>query len=283
MKISELTSGVRELWAFLWPPVALVVLLGAITQYIAPHSVNDSGPWLLDGSLRLVATVRPHLETFGLNILLPVVVLFAVVFALYVIQSIVFSVGEALPPGIAYRPDFLVVRGLDDAEIAVLWTKYPRETELFHLAQRLRAKDDENDVMGYWRKRSNAIGGRINAAKFVALWIVAVFLVELWNCGWETALLVRFLLVVVVWAFVIFMLLCFFLYAVQTQAYGALGVLKQFVRTNANKGEKQSISASDRAMLKSLRKEPWWNFDVEIWRYASWAYKNILRKGRADE
>ena len=182
-------------------------------------------------------------------------------------------------PGIVYRADMLVVRHFEDAELSILWTEYGRSASLYRIAHLAQPKKEDTGGLLYWETRSRSLGGRINAAKFLALWAITLFVAESIIAGHAAALAIRLALILSLWFLSAIVLLALFLYSVDQQATAAVFVLHQFILPKLQQGDDlRKLSAADREYAKSLRGATWWNLEVSGWRYLSWAYANVFRR-----
>ena len=97
MEISQISTAVRDLWDFAWPPVILLFLVVCLARLVAP---NVSYRVYVSATARLSALdirrVRAVLRLWGLSKLVPVIAFFLLVFFLYVSRVLIFAAGSLL-------------------------------------------------------------------------------------------------------------------------------------------------------------------------------------------
>jgi hypothetical protein len=173
MNFSEVQQSVQQAWEFTWPPVVLLVIMIALVRLLAPASYVAFQRRL---SLELPsrwARVQAFLHHYGFAKLLPVAVLFMIVFTLFLTNSVLHLAGNSIPPRISYRPDIIFARAVDEKQLACLWSFFPWADvgSLQSIVnKRVEAEDKVDDDVQNWREARDRAYRRFNAAKFLTVW-----------------------------------------------------------------------------------------------------------------
>ena len=194
MDFSKLRTAVVDLWRFTSPALVTTGILCLIAVWIAPNAsmrtLDAMKPWFHLPSKE----TRETLAYFGVDKLIPVIVAFLFLLVIYLISRMAEVIGEVLPPHIAYAPANIATRVIGNVSAG-------------RLKVHLRCTSDQ-DV---WDRSEEYVStldtGRSKAAmgiseqkklewaacdawyqtKFIVLWVLLTFTLELRFSGFRHA------------------------------------------------------------------------------------------------
>src|SRR4051794_19106198 len=100
MNFSEVQQSVQQAWDFTWPPVVLLAIMIGLVRFLAPSFYETIRNRLSAEAPSRWSRARAVLHHLGISKLLPVIALFLIVFILFLTNSVVHLVGNAIPPRI---------------------------------------------------------------------------------------------------------------------------------------------------------------------------------------
>ena len=127
MQFSEITKAVHDAWTFVWPPTVTLILAWAVLSYIAPQSTDNLKSTVqkkLTENANNVESIRTNLEPYGLAKIIPLFSFIAVVFVLYLVNSVGFGFCSKIPPKIIYQPEQLILPSLSTTDKELLLRRY---------------------------------------------------------------------------------------------------------------------------------------------------------------
>lgn len=167
---------------------------------------------------------------------------------------------------------------LHDAELICLWKHFPRDLSFHRIVQEVR-ESDGGEQEKYWEQRAGRNYARFGAVKFLAIWAIVMFFIELARSGWSFPLFSRLSVTLACCALALLVFLGLYLYGIQQQAYADLGNVRHFLFQDKECDEealKPSVEEEDH--INYLRNAQWWGFEVSGWRYTRWMYQNLAKR-----
>ena len=285
MELSQISGVVRDLWAFLWPPIVLVVLLALVAWFIARTSVTralDHLRTLAPGEV--VQKAKASLDTWGLAKVVPVAVVFAAILIFYVSGVLAGGIGAALPPTVSFDPDKLIARHMNDWELACAMTAYPgiNFSEVPAVAERQK-RLEQSKSSSEWMRRAGTYFAGLNIVKFFFLWAVTWTLLGVFISKRIAKPLWRPSLVLTTTFAVGFIMLGLYLFAVEQTIFDDTRDIRAAIvddkRCLHATGVMYGPSREQKNEIESMKRARWWHLQVEPFRYAQWIYRNIIRGG----
>lgn len=280
MEISQISTSVRDLWDFLWPPVLLLTILCAAATFVARTSTAYLFT-VAKGRLSSIdiAAFRARLRIWGLSKILPIAIVFLLVFILYVSRVIIFGAGELLPPTVTYTPDPLIVRHMDPHDVACLWSVYGNVglSQLPDIAER-QGKFRPPEHQRYWSEETGVYVQGLNATKFVMAWLLVWSIVELVRAKHRFRTMLRLSTALLSVTMVGVVILGMYLYAVEQTIFDQTADIRSLLPQDG-RCDRVRLSHYDEDRLENMAHERWWALRVEPFRYGEWIIKNLLRGG----
>jgi hypothetical protein len=280
MEMSQISTSVRDLWEFLWPPVLLLTTLFVVARFVASTSIADlSTATKKQMSAMDIGRLRARLRLWGLSKIVPIAVAFTIVFILYVARVTIFGAGSLLPPTVSYTPDSLIARRMDARDAACLWSIYGNVglSQLPQIAER-QGKFHSPERPRYWSDESGVYVQGLNAVKFVLTWCVVWSVVEIIRSKRRMRTLLRLALAVASIALVGFVVLGMYLYCVEQMVYEDIADIRSLLPQDG-RCDTLRVSSFDEERFRRMSHERWWSLQVEPFRYGEWIIQNLIRGG----
>jgi hypothetical protein len=183
MEASDVLSGVRQAWQFLFTPLLLASATGLISLYLAGPFVLRRVGLMMARAKHAAARedVRAALEFYGLAKLAPAISLIGIIFLLYVFQSTALAIGNRLPGRLTYMPVEMFL-ALAPSEVAVeLWSQFPHAPSAADLPSLLASVESQGGALhpdrSYWEGSLDTANIWFDASKFLLIYSWVILLV----------------------------------------------------------------------------------------------------------
>ncbi|HXA18615.1 MAG TPA: hypothetical protein VN380_16595 [Thermoanaerobaculia bacterium] len=287
MNFAQIAAAVKDVWDFLWPPIALIVVLLAITRAVAPKTNVVLALWLrarLDSEHQ--ARMNEIVDRVGLGKTLAATFIFIGVFALYVTATVSTVVGAAIPPNISYFPDRILARRISDDDAACIWSRYPY-TEGLRDAIDAARRDGHlkmvEEASNPWRESALAARRTFDAVKFLALWALAFAVAEAWRTRRFLRPAARAVIIMSLLSMLELIVFVHFLYCARQSVFTSVVDLTAIERVLGTCNERTRLTPDQKTAIDTMRRESWWKLSGATSDYVDFAVREVFRSGRASK
>ena len=289
MNFQEVQGAVDQAWEFAWPPVVLLLIMILTFCWIAPTAAFRTRI-ILERlvTVERIRKTRASLRLWGLGKLLPIMAAFGIIFVLYFVNRIVHSIGDLLPPKVAYRADLLVARYGDHRMLGCIASRYSyRENGHRRFPSGVLARVSE-DIIGEnfegaqpWEKQESRSFLVWNVTKFLFFWVILCFASQKLARGpvrWHTLFIPLLVLALVASGSLVK-----FVYALQQRSSVQIHAAEARYLTS-KECKTYVLTAEDREALGFYRERSsvprwWWlSMDSAFTRFP-WIYEEVIRGG----
>lgn len=286
MNIGQIVS---DAWNFVLAPVINALCLALLGFYLARQRLSNLFKRIPADWLAILRTeqARKAMEAYGISKILPLAVLFVIVFVLYAARVGVQTLGYLLPGDFTYSGQAALMHADHADDLMSAWAMFPHVNypsqladKAFNLIELAEAKDTSVTGSGgrFWRKEIGKHVGRVNAVKAYAL--IALFL-AIWQSRGSparTRIVRRLLLTLFVLAGFGTYYAVSAIYAVEQMAFADLRVLRTAVVSDSVSGIPDSVERSRRKMMDIARRDAddsWWHWRLMNTYFMSWSYRTL--------
>ena len=184
MKMNDIQETIGQIWSSILPSVVRISLMIIVTFLLVPFSefIKFVQPSLENGiNFLSQEDVQAIMTFYGLDKLMPFVVLFLFLLAIAITDRLIFVISPLWFMDINLLEHNIFLKKADREDLAFIWAGYPKietTSELEYLIDYLVTKENPivKQVTGvdYWYTKKNESYSVLEYLKFLNLWIIAV-------------------------------------------------------------------------------------------------------------
>lgn len=127
MDFDTLPKAIADFWQFLFAPIITVALIVLVACWIGGRGFRGRVAGLYRNGVAALSHPdnRHAAKAYGLDKLMPVIVIIAVVSMLYVTMVVSRFIGNLMPPYLIYRTDLLLASRMPHERVAFIWAQFP--------------------------------------------------------------------------------------------------------------------------------------------------------------
>jgi len=292
LELESIGKSIRELWHFLYAPTVVCAFMACISLFIGGDVLRRLGAAeKFKSAVARTNESKKLLEFYGLNKLMPLISLFALLFLLQAVSVLSVLIGQALPVHLSYSGDLLFHKIAGRERIAAYWEKHPQAMHLSELVPLIRddakaaSSKEGGDAFGVrsWEEQQGDAHVRFSNTKFLMLWGFSAWL----YAGWTgKRWVIRTLRLLIVWILITPAAAYFiaqYFYAAEQHAYSELSAALSIPHP-VEKETAESLAITHSLILQRISIEfdrhtsdKWWDVRLLDSYYYKWVVETFVR------
>lgn len=289
MKFSDIRESIAQIWEFFLPPLLNISIMLGIFLFLYPDFLSRifSQNIVATNLIVVDSQIKDTLEFYGINSLIPLVVIFMTIFLIYIFQALISLIGNLIPGRLVYiEPKKLINIDSDYRRLSRLWSQYP-DAETFSqfiniFYQKIRdCAENLKHNLTYWEKEFGKQYGYFNNLKVYELWAVIVIILS------GNSISSRFFLVLFGLIIVHSIIFAKLIYIQEQQAFATIDVMEVICfGENVNKEDPfdELLKKYKDKIIDYLQGDnKWWRFQLIDPYQFKWFYEAFISKRRQRE
>jgi hypothetical protein len=282
--MEHIGNVIEDLWTFLLGPVIETTLLFLVAWYLLGDQIRTAILGLQPRALSALRnkSAQETAEAYGITKVLPLAIVFMIVFVLYAVSVSLALLGSMLPGEFTVTPDSLLLHQ-DNSELARCWDASPSLEEPWHVAESARTRiemavDKAPTSIGrgvkHWNEESMLYLRRLDTTKAFMVVSVGLAVFAFRNSRKRWLLVRRLSVVLAVCGLCAASFLMLALNATWQKGYANLAVLRIVLsETPLSDQSDPDLASRHRKAIdeyKDRTEQRWWNYSIMAEDYREW-------------
>lgn len=293
MNLTSIQKTIIDIWQFIFPPILTVFFLFLIAYIVTGPYMFVPFEKLASYSFSLIQDENNQqlIGFYGINKLMPIILIFIVISVLYLSMIAVRNIGNVLPVTMIYDPDKLFLHIDNSNRLARIWSYFPNVQTFGNLRTIIQErsyiaeKELEKPFIGIksWESTSGRHVTSFITLKFLLLWTLVCFVIALFvGKPLLTTLLKSIIISIIVLMAAIYCGAQFY-YATEQLTHCQLIAVDAMVcskQESKNKSGDSNIEKYRKLISREKDKNSrsrWWEIQVVNKYFYEWTYRTFLK------